>query len=632
MSFAEFLNKASLDEIKTALEAEPLRMRGRDSRGTPWSYYLMRRGDMALARYIVEYSRADMNEKDKEGRNILFPAIDSGSKELLSYLCERVGIDPLEADAGLLTPLEYASKNGTAEQYAYLRSRTGFGLDEAYHNPVRRGFSADPSVVRVGKDYYMVNSSFVHFPGLPISHSRDLVSWETIGHAVSFENPVDLRDFDCGRGFWAPDISYHDGRFYVVATLRFNDDQKPLRKQAVFSSEKPEGPYSPMTLLDEDGIDPSIFREDGRAYMLLNRGARIFELSEDLTEKLSEAELLYYGDCRKATEAPHLLKHGDYYYLFLAEGGTGQGHCITVARSRSLKGPYEPNPYNPIMRQKDAEAVLQRCGHGKPFQTADGRWYIVYLGARQYEPGLSALGRETFLDRLEWSRDGWPFINHNRGPSALAPRPWASEKKPAEEGFGKTALNKDFYFIRRAERENFELKDGRLALDASPFLPSQKEAGPILLRRQEEVRQRVSVCLETASVELGSMAGLLAYYDENSWYFLAAERRKEAADRLRLKLLKQEGRQVSLLAEQEIADVKELTMAVKIEGFGYRFYAEDKGALLFGFEDQSTILSDEGLALGKRFTGPGIGVAGVGRGRIVYKDFRMEAIEEGEET
>ena len=181
-------------------------------------------------------------------------------------------------------------------------------MRDMYKNPIRTGFFPDPSIVRVGEDYYMVNSTFVYFPCIPVSHSKDLIHWEIIGHAIAEPEWCMLDGIEGGRGYWAPDISYADGRFYIIATYRLNDDGTVYRKQIVVSSDRPEGPYSKPAIIDEDGIDPSIFTdEDGRHYMLLNRGARIFELNEDCTKQISEAELLYYGDNKRAPEGPHLL-------------------------------------------------------------------------------------------------------------------------------------------------------------------------------------------------------------------------------------------------------------------------------------------------------------------------------------
>lgn len=172
----------------------------------------------------------------------------------------------------------------------------------------------------------------------------------------------------------------------------------------VVTAQRPEGPYSEPVLFEEDGIDPSLFHDtDGRHYMLLNRGARIFEVDAQATRRLSETTLLYYGSCKRAPEGPHLLKKDGWYYLFLAEGGTGMGHRETVARSRNLHGPYEPSPYGPVLRQWDERALIQRCGHAKPVSTPDGRWYLVYLCGRALEGQWTLLGRETALDPIQWT-------------------------------------------------------------------------------------------------------------------------------------------------------------------------------------------------------------------------------------
>ena len=204
----------------------------------------------------------------------------------------------------------------------------------------------------------------------------------------------------------------------------------PKRLQMVTSSEKPEGPYEKPVFLDDDGIDPSIFHDDdGRKYMLLNKGARIIELTGDCKAIKEPGKLLWYGDNKRKPEGPHLLKKDGYYYLFLAEGGTGKGHCITVARADHIDGPYEPSPYNPILHQWKKDALIQCCGHGKPVQLPDGRWYIVYLCLRVLNGEYGILGRETAMDPLTWTPDGWPIINGGRGPSDQQKMPWKCDEK-----------------------------------------------------------------------------------------------------------------------------------------------------------------------------------------------------------
>ena len=295
---------------------------------------------------------------------------------------------------------------------------------------------ADPSIICVGDDYYMVNSSFIYFPCIPISHSKDLVHWEVNGHAVTDEAwaKEHLGHLEGGRGFWAPDISYHNGRASIfVRRCSTMMMQHHIQTQMVTSSQTPEGPYDTPVIHNVLGIDPSIFTDDdGRRYMLINRGARMMEISEDGKEILSEPEMIWYGHSGRAPEGPHLLKKDGYYYCFLAEGGTGIGHRIAVGRSKNLWGPYEDCPYNPIMTQLDAIAPIQCCGHGKPVRLSDGRWYIVYLCSRYLEDKWGMLGRETCLDRIEWTPDGWPIVNRGKGPSYMAKLPFLEYKEDKE--------------------------------------------------------------------------------------------------------------------------------------------------------------------------------------------------------
>ncbi|MBN2222246.1 MAG: family 43 glycosylhydrolase, partial [Vallitaleaceae bacterium] len=418
-------------------------------------------GNLGIVQYIVEYSKASMNMVDQKNRNILHYATESGKLDVVVYLVEKVGMSPVVADRDLVTPFDIAQRNKYLDIIAYYETVCGCSFEEMYRNPIRSGMFPDPSIVRVGEDYYMVNSSFVFFPCIPISHSKDLIHWRIIGHAITNPKWAYLDELEGGRGYWAPDISYHKGKFYITATYRLNDTGTTYRKQMVVSSEFPEGPYCEPVFIDEDGIDPSIFTDDdGKRYMLLNRGARIFEVNQEATMKISEPKLLFYGDQKRAPEGPHLLKKDGYYYLFLAEGGTGPGHRITVSRSKSLMGNYEPCPYNPIMRQKDEMAAIQRCGHGKPVMTQKGEWYMVYLCGRMIGEGYSILGRETALDPIQWTADGWPLVNQLKGPSALQKKPDLLECRWEEKNrddFEEEILDPNWMFPRPPKEKGYYL-------------------------------------------------------------------------------------------------------------------------------------------------------------------------------
>ena len=188
-------------------------------------------GSFEMLRYLVEYGlRVNLNSLDHEGRDLLHYAAMSGNAEKCRYLVERGGMQPLRGDLNLETPFDIAHRMGHGELEAYFASVVGVPWEMTYHNPIRTGFFPDPSIVRVGEDYYMVNSTFIFFPCIPVSHSRDLVNWRVIGHAIERPEWAHVEGLEGGRGWWAPDISYSNGRFYITATLRMNDVGRVRRR------------------------------------------------------------------------------------------------------------------------------------------------------------------------------------------------------------------------------------------------------------------------------------------------------------------------------------------------------------------------------------------------------------------
>lgn len=277
--------------------------------------------------------------------------------------------------------------------------------NKTYTNPVMTGFHPDPSIIRVGDDYYMANSTFQYFPAIAISHSKDLVHWHIIGHGITENDGLDLSEIKDSHGIWAPDLSYHDGTFYIFATFRLNEPtmingKKLIRRQIMIKSDRPEGPYTKPVFIDEgSGIDPSHFvDDDGKHYMLLSPACTLFPLNDECTEITGTPSLIWEGTGRRAPEGPHLLKTNGYYYAILAEGGTGYSHSITIARSNHLYGPYEPCPHNPILTQADPDAVLQRAGHGKLVKTQNGEWWAVYLCGRPNEGNFT-----TSAEKPPWT-------------------------------------------------------------------------------------------------------------------------------------------------------------------------------------------------------------------------------------
>ncbi len=612
-----YIREKNLGRVKFMLVEEPTLI---DSESF---FEAARIGDLDLVRYLVEYSRISLNEYDKEHRNVLHYAAMSGNLEVFVYLVDKCGMDPLKGDFNLITPWDIVHEKNYKSIEDYLEKKYGHVYGDYYKNPVRTGFFPDPSICRVGEDYYMVNSSFIFFPCIPISHSRDLIHWEVIGHAITNPKWAYLDKLEGGRGYWAPDISYHEGFFTITATYRLNDVPPVYRRQMVVKSLKPEGPYSEPVFIDEDGIDPSIFNDDdGRRYMLLNRGARIFEIDKTGKKKISDARLLYYGDYKRAPEGPHIYKKDGYYYLLEAEGGTGLGHRVTVSRSRELFGNYESCPYNPIMRQNDEGAAIQRCGHGDLVDTPDGRWYMVYLCGRVIGDGYSILGRETAIDPVTWTPDGWPIVNGLKGPSNMQVKPFGDicdeddsgqfkispcglftdymTPRPFEDGAVKCSI------IKQGDKKlrQFEIRGSREPL-------SKVQSRNIVLRRQTGFSFKYEVEMEIPKMNEGQYCGITGYYDENT-FFEFGIRCKENS--LFVYSLEHVGDDDKLTVSDKALDdgLKSITLGMETDylkrKLSYSIENDKKEKKDFIILDNVYYLCDEGLKKGKRFTGALIGM------------------------
>ena len=598
-------------------------------------YEAAENGDFGLVKWIVEYSRASLNEFTDDHRTALHFAAKSGNLELFIYLVDRCGLDPLQGDKDLVTPwdivhnniTDISTDNANSNRFIgieeYLEKRYNHKYEDFYRNPIRTGFFPDPSICRVGDDYYMVNSSFIFFPCIPISHSKDLIHWEIIGHAITNPDWAYLDELEGGRGYWAPDITYYKGKFYIAATYRLNDTGPIYRKQMVVYSDKPEGPYSKPVFIDEDGIDPGLFNDDdGKRYMLLNRGARIFELDETGTQKISDARLLYYGNNKRAPEGPHIYKKDGYYYLLQAEGGTGLGHMVTVSRSRELFGEYEQCPYNPIMRQKDEKAAIQRCGHGDLVETPDGRWYMVYLCGRQIGDGYSILGRETALDPVTWTADGWPIVNALKGPSCMQVKPFAGiEAKESGEvpALSPCGLPLEYMTPREFSGEDImydtDSKGGFFELALSRYPLSDIKNRSIVLRRQTDFCFEFGAELEIPKLYEGQRAGITGYYDENTFFEFGIIRKdgsnyiytcEHIGDDDRMLVGDEKIEDASLVILSMTTDYLERTLAYQINNNGL---LEET---IFTTLHNVYYLCDEGLAKGKRFTGALVGMYAFG--------------------
>ncbi len=485
-----------------------------------------------------------------------------------------------------------------------------------YNNPVRRGFYPDPSVIRVGDDYYMVNSSFQYFPCIPISHSKDMVHWETVGHAICNPEYLDLSEIMDSRGIWAPDISYDEREklFYIIATLRKNDYEDPIRVQLLMKSENPAGPYSKPIRFEINTIDPSLFfDDDGKKYIVIAPGADAYELNRDCTKIISSRKKIWSGTGERCSEGPHVFKHNGYYYAMVAEGGTGYGHGINVARSKNLFGEYESCPYNPVMRQLDPEKPIQRAGHGKLIQDQNGDWWAYYLCGRRNMGNYTTLGRESALDPVAWTKDGWFMINGGKGPSETQQAPrlpsFNGGSKNFYDDFDSDTLNLDWEFVRNPDYNYISLNNERkscMRLYTAPGNMNEICAKNILVHREAEFTYTADTKLSFVP-ETGTRAGMTCYYSAATYIRFNLTRR-ENKNIVELVINKNSGEE--LVAEAEL-NAQSIYLKIKTDHQTRSFYysADGESYTKLCAVEPCTFLCDEGVPGDrKRHTGTMVGI------------------------
>jgi xylan 1,4-beta-xylosidase len=287
------------------------------------------------------------------------------------------------------------------------------GKTMKFENPVIRGMYPDPSVTEVDGVWYLVNSSFEYFPGIPIFRSTDLVNWEQIGNIALDSHVLGLSDAPASSGIFAVTIRFHEGKFYIITTAF---GRKCLRN-FIMTAEHPEGPWSDPVFVPVDGIDPSLYWEGGKTYVQFTSFGQISQavINEKTGEILEGPKVLTYGCGGRDAEGPHIFKREGHYYLLMAEGGTKDGHMVTLMRSDNIWGPYEASPYLPVISAVNyAGEPLQCIGHADLIETPSGRTYLICLGTRPLE-NKSLVGRETLLTEAEWTEDRWlrgkkPFV------------------------------------------------------------------------------------------------------------------------------------------------------------------------------------------------------------------------------
>lgn len=402
-----------------------------------------------------------------------------------------------------------------------------------FKNPIIPGFYPDPSVCRVGDDYYLVTSTFEYFPGVPIFHSKNLINWKQIGHVLTREEQLPLtRESLPGisLGIFAPTLRYHEGRFYMITTNMSNE------KNFYVWADNPEGPWSDSIIIEGwGGIDPSIlFDEDGKVFLTGTEdygeqpGIYQAELDIETGKLLTKRRFVWEGTGGRNPEAPHLYKIGDWYHLLLAEGGTDYGHMVTIARSKDPFGPFESNPNNPILSNRSTDKKIQATGHADLIQTQDGDWWAVFLGIRPIGyPERHHLGRETYLAPVIWNEEGWPVIGDNGHAELEHDSGNLSAEKPTEwgkfEDFDAEELSLEWNFYRNPIPNSWSLtqRPGWLTLNGKSTTLSDIGSPCFVGRRQQHFNCKTTTLLEFDPIEEGEEAGLTTFMNEYFHYEIA---------------------------------------------------------------------------------------------------------------
>jgi xylan 1,4-beta-xylosidase len=513
-------------------------------------------------------------------------------------------------------------------------------------NPILPGFNPDPSILRVGDDYYIATSTFEWFPGVQIHHSRDLVYWRLLTRPLNRASQLNMLGDPDSCGVWAPCLTYADGLFWLIYTdvKRFGRTTVAGASGAslrdfpnyLVTSPRIDGEWSDPVYLNSSGFDPSLFHDDdGKKYLVnmlwdhrpgKNRFAGIVLQEYSVSERklVGERINIFKGTPLGITEAPHLYKRNGWYYLLTAEGGTSWDHAVTMARSRNLTGPYELHPDTYILSARHRPDVeLQRAGHADLVETQNGETYMVYLCGRPLRNrGRCILGRETAIQKMVWSDDDWLRTVDRQGiPTLETPAPALPAhnfpQPPAREEFNGAQLPIDFQWLRTPRPEEiFSLtaRPGHLRLIGRETIGSLFRQALVARRQQSHCFSAVTV-IEFEPEHFQQMAGFVCYYNAAKFHYLHLSHDETIGKHLRV---------MSCLPDSPQADAftppiaipagKPVHLRVEVDyerlHFAYRVEGVDQDWRWLPQQFDASILSDEASAPGlPNFTGAFVGMA-----------------------
>lgn len=486
-----------------------------------------------------------------------------------------------------------------------------------YSNPIIPGFYPDPSICRVGEDFYLVTSTFAYFPGVPIFHSRDLIHWQQIGHCLTRKSQLCLDRTWISGGIYAPTIRYCNGVFYMVTTNVSHGGNFYV------TATDPAGDWSEPIWVEQGGIDPSLFfDDDGKVYFTStyqeNGKHGIGQSEIDITtgKLLTPTRLIWEGTGGRHPEAPHLYKINGLYYLMIAEGGTEYGHMVTIARSTSPWGVFEACPRNPILTHRNrGNCEIQGTGHADLIQAFDGSWWMVFLAFRITQSYFHHLGRETFLAPVVWDNNGWPVVNGNGTvdltmdaeclPQTPVPEP------PVRDDFIEVNLGYQWNFLRNPTPGTWDLekRKGWLCLKCSAVSLDDADSPAFIGRRQQHFDCEVSAKLEFIPEAESEEAGIIVYYDNDHHYEIGVTLLGGAKQVI---VRKRIGDLAAIVAREEVQD-SQLIITVKADRTSYIFgYGVGEGefrplatGLTQYVSTEATVCSFTGVYLGLYATGNG---------------------------
>ncbi|MEO5805420.1 glycoside hydrolase family 43 protein [Devosia sp.] len=506
-------------------------------------------------------------------------------------------------------------------------------------NPILPGFNPDPSILRVGDDYYIATSTFEWFPGVQIHHSRDLANWELVTRPLTRASQLDMRGDPDSCGVWAPCLSHDGEQFWLVYTdVKRKEGSFKDAHNYIVTAPSIEGPWSDPIYMNSSGFDPSLFHDDdGRKWFvnmiwdhrvrpLLFAGIALQEFDPKAGRLVGPVKNIYQGTDLKLVEGPHLHKRNGvdgtpWYYLLTAEGGTGYDHAVTFARSRSLDGPYETHPDQHILTAGAAPFnALQRSGHGDLVETPEGKTYLVHLTGRPIgQERRCVLGRETAIQEAEWRDDDWIHVKHGPVPSLKVEVPGTRDETAywAERRYGfDGVLDKDFQWLRTPEPEriySLTAKPGALRLYGRESIGSWFEQA-LVARRWTHFSFDAETTLDFTPVDERQFAGLTAYYNRTAFYYLAVTAHSDGKRELLIFSVpgRDDGRIEWPAAPVALPQTGAIRLKLSVRGKALQFFYAlgDAAWQNVGPVLDASLISDEGAGgEHSNFTGAFVGVA-----------------------